>query len=306
MAEALTTTRPAAANGLSGLRRAARINGILFTLPAIVLVGAVGIFPLLQGFYYSFTNWNGATAALTGLQNYALIFVDPDLKRALLNSALIMLSIPLGMFCSFVTAYMLNLGAPGSRLFRALIFAPTALSWVVIGIVARQFFASSGPINTALEATGLGVLALNWLANPVSAMVVVLFTFNCAVFGVNTIIFLTALSTVDKATIEAARLDGASELRILFTIIFPAVKRFVEFVFIITMITSFTGIFGLIYVLTGGGPGTATMTLEFAVWKRAMSTGAFGSGAAIGIALMVLVLLIIFLIRRLGLGREAE
>lgn len=299
------TTRPTA-NGQSGLRRAARINGILFTLPAIALVSAVEVFPLLQAFYYSFTNWNGATATWTGLVNYTGIFVDPDLKRSLLNSALIMVSIPLGMFCSFVTAYLLNLGAPGSRLWRALIFAPTALSWVVIGIVARQFFASSGPINAALQATGLGALAVNWLADPVWAMVAVLFTFNCAVFGVNTIIFLTALSTVDKATIEAARLDGASEFRILFTIIFPAVKRFVEFVFIITMVTSFTGIFGLIYVMTGGGPGTATMTLEFAVWKRAMSTGAFGSGAAIGIALMVLVLLVILIIRRLGLSREVE
>lgn len=295
----------AAPAGRMSQRTIRRINGVLFILPALLLVAAVSILPLLQALYYSFTNWNGATASWVGLFNYTSIFVDPDLKRALINSAMILASIPLGMFCAFGTAYLLNLGVPGSRFFRALIFAPTALSWVVIGIVARQFFASSGPINATLEATGLSFLVRNWLAEPVSAMAAVLITFNAAVFGVNTIIFLTALSTVDKSTIEAARLDGASEFRILFTIIFPAVKRFVEFVFIITMVTSFTGIFGLIYVMTGGGPGTATMTLEFAVWRRALSTGAFGSGAAIGITLMVLVLVVIFIIRRLGLSREA-
>jgi len=72
----------------------------------------------------------------------------------------------------------------------------------------------------------------------------------------------------------------------------------VEFVFIITMVASFTGIFGLIFVMTGGGPGSSTLTLEFAVWRRALSTGAFGPGSAIGISLMLLILIVIGLVRR--------
>jgi multiple sugar transport system permease protein len=271
----------------------------------LLVAGVLGV-PLLQALFYSFTNWNGATASFVGLRNYANIFVDPDLRRSLVNSGLILASIPFGMVLAFVTAYLLNVGVTGSRPMRSAIFAPTALSWVVIGIVARQFFASNGGINALLQSVGLGLFAHNWLADPVTAMIAVLVTFNAAVFGINTIIFLTALSTIDKSTIEAARIDGASELTILFAIVFPAVKRFIEFVFIITMVVSFTGLFGLIYVITGGGPGLATMTLEFAVWKRALSTGAFGSGAAIGVALMALVLFMIFLTRRIGLGRDDQ
>jgi multiple sugar transport system permease protein len=138
------------------------------------------------------------------------------------------------------------------------------------------------------------------------AMVALLITFNAAVFGVNTVIFLTALSTIDRSTVEAARLDGASEFRILIAIILPAVRRFVEFVFIITMVASFTGIFGLIYVMTGGGPGSSTMTLEFAVWRRALSTGAFGPGAAIGVSLMLLILVVIGAVRAISRTGEAR
>ena len=74
-------------------------------------------------------------------------------------------------------------------------------------------------------------------------------------------------------------------------------RRFVEFVIIITVVTSFTGLFGMIFVMTGGGPGSSTLTLDYAVWRRAFSTGAFGAGAAIGILLMLVTLLAIALVR---------
>lgn len=284
--------------GPSQLVRARHRAGLMFAMPAVILVIAITVIPLAQATYYSFTDWNGATANWVWLRNYQNILRDPELRQALINSGLIMLSIPFGMAASFVTAYMLSRGVVASGLMRSLIFAPTALSWVVIGVVARQVFANDGALNDALSAVGLDALAMNWLASPSTAMLSLLIVFNAAVFGVNTVIFLTAMSTIDRSTIEAARIDGASETRILIEIILPAVRRFVEFVFIITMVASFTGIFGLIYVMTGGGPGSATMTLEFAVWRRALSTGAFGPGAAIGISLMLLVLLVIAVVRR--------
>lgn len=292
--------------GTSALHRSRRWAGVLFVLPAILLVVAVTAIPLMQAVWYSFTDWNGASANWTGLRNYRSVFYDPELNRALINSGLIMLSIPFGMILSFITAYLLSLGVAASGLMRSLIFAPTALSWVVIGVVARQVFATEGPLNSGLSAVGLHELTVNWLASPSTAMAAVIVTFNAAVFGVNTVIFLTALATLDRSTLEAARIDGASEVRILLFIVFPAVRRFVEFVFIITMVASFTGIFGLIYVMTGGGPGSSTMTLEFAVWRRALSTGAFGPGAAIGIVLMVLILIVIAAVRSFARAEDRQ
>ncbi len=277
--------------------RAARINGVLFVLPAVLLVGLVIALPLCQAAYYSFTNWNGARAEWIGVANYLNMLRDPELRRSLVNSLLFFASVPFGLVLPFVTAYYLHREVPGHRLFRALIFAPTALSWIVIGIVGRQFFALHGPISGAFHLVGL--TAPNWLAESNFALAAVIVTFNAALFGINTTIFLTGLSTIDNSTIEAARLDGAREWQIIRHVILPAMRRFVEFVLIITVVTSFTGLFGMIYVMTGGGPGSATLTLDFAVWRRAFSTGAFGAGAAIGITLMIVTLLAIALIRLL-------
>ncbi len=274
-----------------------KVNGFIFTLPAIILVVLVIVLPLLQSFYFSFTNWKGARADWIGVANYTQIFADPELRKSLTNSMLIFVSIPFGMIGPFVTAYLLYQGMPGARFMRSLIFAPTALSWVVIGMVAREFFANRGPLNAVLDSAGLEAVSRNWLADSSWALVAVIIAFNAAMWGVNTIIFLTGLATIDKSTIEAARLDGASGRQILWHVILPAMRRFVEFVFIITVVISFTGLFGLIYVMTGGGPGSATMTLDFAVWRRAFSTGSFGTGAAIGIALMILTLLCVGIIR---------
>jgi multiple sugar transport system permease protein len=276
---------------------AARISGVLFVLPAVVLVGMVIVLPLIQATYYSFTDWNGASADWVGFANYLNMLADPELRRSLINSLAFFISVPFGLILPFVTAYLLHKDIPGNKLFRAIIFAPTALSWVVIGMVGRQFFALHGPVSALFQL--FGGTAPNWLANGEFALPAVILTFNAAIFGINTIIFLTGLATVDRSTIEAAWLDGANEGQVIRYIILPAMRRFVEFVLIVTVVTSFTGLFGMIYVMTGGGPGSATMTLDFAVWRRAFSTGAFGAGAAIGITLMLVTLCAIALIRAL-------
>ena len=296
---------PRATSRLAQTLASPKVSGVLFTLPAIILVAAVIVLPLLQSFYFSFTNWKGARADWIGIANYTQIFADPELRKSLINSMLIFVSIPFGMIGPFVTAYLLFQGMPGVRFLRSLIFAPTALSWVVIGMVAREFFANRGPLNSVLDAAGLEAVSRNWLADSSWALIAVIIAFNAAMWGVNTIIFLTGLATIDKSTIEASRLDGASGRQVLWYIILPAMRRFVEFVFIITVVVSFTGLFGLIYVMTGGGPGSATMTLDFAVWRRAFSTGSFGTGAAIGIALMVLTLFCVGIIRFVS-GRRVE
>lgn len=288
------------------LLRSARLNGLLFTLPVVLVLALVVALPLIQALYYSFTNWDGSDAKWVGLQNYATFFADADFQRILVNSVLILLSVPVGMILPFVTAYLLSSGLPGGKLFRAVIFAPTALSWVVIGLVSRQFFSNGGAINSLLGAVGLGSLQSNWLAGSTGSLVAVLVTFNAAVFGVNTIIFLTGLSALDRSMIEAARVDGASGARILVSIVMPPMRRFVEFVFVITVVLSFTGLFGLIYVMTGGGPGSSTTTLEFAVWKIAFASGNFGLAAALGVCLMLLTLGVIGAVRLFSRNGKQE
>ncbi len=292
-----TLAVPHAARAGTGLFVGRQIAGALFALPALVLLTLVILLPLVQSLWFSFTSWQGSQAPWTGISNYRAIFLDPELRRSLINSFIIFASIPIGMIGPFVVAYLLHQGMPGAKLMRSIIFAPTALSWVVIGVVAHEFFANRGLLNGVLNLFGLGALGRNWLAEQSFALWAVIIAFNAAIFGVNTIIFLTGLATIDRSTIEAARLDGANGRQILWYVVLPEMRRFVEFVLIITVVTGFTGLFGLVYVMTQGGPGAASMTLDFAVWRRAFATGSFGAGAAIGIALMALTLVTIGIIR---------
>lgn len=273
----------------------AGVTGALFVLPAMLLVTLIVLLPLAQALYYSFTDWNGLRHNWIGLANYANVLADPELRQSLTNSIILFASVPFALILPFVTAYLLSKQLPGNRLFRTIIFAPTALSWVVIGIVGQQFFSIQGPIN--FLAGSFGWKAPNWLADSSFALGAVTLTFHSAIFGLNTIIFLTGLSTIDHSTIEAARIDGASELGVVRYIIAPAMRRYIAFVAILTVVISFTGLFGMLFVMTGGGPGAATMTLDFAVWRRAFSAGAFGTGAAIGITLMAVTLVGIALVR---------
>ncbi|MCH6472551.1 carbohydrate ABC transporter permease [Sinomonas terrae] len=287
-------------------RRAARLSGFLFTLPALILLTMFMAVPLVEGIWYSFTDWDGTSADWVGFDNYLSVALNPDLQRTLLNSLFILVSIPVGMIFPFVSAYLLSSGIRGGRVLRIIIFAPTALSWVVIGLVARSFFSSDGVINGVLGGLGLGSLQTNWLAQPTWALIAVLVTFNAAVFGVNTVIFLAGFATVDRSMVEAARVDGASSTRILFSIVMPAMRRFVEFVFVITVVVSFTGLFALIFVMTGGGPGASTTTLEFAVWQTAFSSGSFGLGAALGLVLLIVTLAVILTIRAFSRSGDQE
>jgi ABC-type sugar transport system permease subunit len=271
---------------LSASRRRA---GILFCLPVILLeLGLLGL-PILQTLYYSFTDWNGLAANWVGLDNYARLFGDTTFWQVLGNNAVLLASIPLAIIIPLAVAFLLNEHVPGWRFFRSAYFLPTAISWVVIGIVGIRFFASEGILNSFLTTIGLGGIQTDLLSGEVGAMVAVIITFIWSVFGTNTIIFITGMATMDREVYEAAHVDGAGAWATLFQITLPMLRRFIQFAFILTLVTAFTALFSLIFVMTSGGPGFGTTTLEFFVYEKAFNTGAFGLAAAIGVVLFVIV-----------------
>ena len=185
-------------------------------------------------------------------------------------------------------AFLLNEHVFGWRFFRSIYFLPTAISWVVIGVVAVRFFAQRGILNSLLASLGIPVQT-DMLATELSAMIAVAITFIWSVFGTNTIIFITGMATLDRDVYEAARVDGASGLATFRHITIPLLMRFIQFAFVLTLITGFTALFSLIFVMTQGGPGFGTTTLEFFVYQTAFAQGEFGYAAAVGVVLFVIV-----------------
>jgi multiple sugar transport system permease protein len=266
--------------------------GILMSIPAFALVGLLLGIPILQAIYYSFTNWNGLTASWVGVSTYTTEFKDPTFWRVLENNGLLLLAVPIAIALPMGIAFLLNERVFGWRFFRSVYFLPTALSWVVIGMVAARFFAQQGSLNSILKGMGLGFIRTDLLSGERTALVAVGIAFIWSMVGTNTMIFLTGMATLDPSVHEAARIDGAGGWSIFIHITVPQLKRFIQFSFTITVISAFTALFSLIFVMTGGGPGYGTTTLEFFVYQTAFAKGLFGTGALLGLVLFVLMALV--------------
>ncbi len=271
------------------LARSRRLAGIVFTVPVALLVGGFLAIPMVQTVYYSFTTWNGITSTPNGVDNYRQLFADTTFWQVVSNNAILLASIPLAILIPLIVAFLLNEHVIGWRFFRSVYFLPTAISWVVIGMVAIRVFSSGGLLNSTLAMIGLSGIHTDLLSGNSTAIIAVIITFIWSVFGTNTIIFITGMATLDREVYEAARVDGAGAWSTLFYITIPMLMRFIQFAFILTVITAFTALFSLIFIMTQGGPGFSTTTLEFFVFEKGFNTGVFGLAAAIGVVLFVIV-----------------
>ena len=289
------------------LHRGRQKVGVMLALPAAVLVAGLVVFPIAEATYYSFTSWNGQTAHFVGLSSYSqLLFHTTAIGQIFRKNLAVVLSIPVGLLFALIAAFLTSLRVPGWRPFRFVVFLPVALSWVVIGIIFSNFLTPGQGLDSLLGALGLHRFALDWLGNTHTALPALLATFNWALFGVNTVIFMTGLASIPPEVVEAARVDGAGFFRILRHIVLPLLGRFVRLAFLVTMISGFSGMFGLIYVMTAGGPGFSTTTLEFQIYQDAFTLGNFGQAAALGIFLLLIMLAVTFAINMIGRRRAAD
>ncbi len=285
------------------LKRAERRAGVLFSLPVVCLYLALLALPIVQTFYFSLTQWDGITSTWVGIDNYTRLFSDHTFWQVVLNNGYLLASIPVAILIPLLVAFLLNEHVAGWRFFRSVYFLPTAISWVVIGMVAARFFAERGLLNGVLTAIGIGAFQTDLLSRDNTAMLAVILTFIWSVFGTNTIIFITGMATLDRDVYEAAKVDGASPWATFRFVTVPLLMRFIQFAFILTLITGFTALFSLIFIMTEGGPGYGTTTLEFFVYQSAFANGVFGYAAAIGVVLFVIVFAISLAQLRLLRGR---
>ncbi len=292
--------------GRSRLARRRRRAGILLSLPAVTVVVVLLGIPIGQAVYYSMTTWDGIHSTWIGPGAYLTALKNPIFWRVLENNGLLLISIPFAIAIPLGIAALLNEHVRGWRFFRSVYFLPTAVSWVVIGMVATQFFALNGLMNKMLAAVGLGSLRTDMLAGQRSALVALAITFVWSMLGTNTIIFLTGMATLDPTLTEAARVDGLSRVQIFFRVTLPLLTRFIQFSFVITVISAFSALFSLIFVMTSGGPGFGTTTLEFFVYQSAFALGQFGTGALYGIILFVIMIVVGLVQLRLIRSEDGE
>lgn len=275
--------RRRAASGSKAERRFA----FLFVMPAVVLVLVFRIIPLIWGFFLSLTNSTGlGEADFIGAANYVEMAGDPNFQASMVNTLILLATLPVWIMLPMLLAILIHQGVPGGKMYRAVYFFPAVLSSVIVGSIFNVVLRYDGALNALLGVFGIN--ALDWLGNGTTALFSLIGVQLWATFGMSLLIFLAGLSTVPKEMLEAARLDGAKLWQIWVFVIIPSLRPIIEFVAVVTTIGVLTNMFGLIYVLTAGGPGTATTLPEFLIWLEQGQMNRPGYAAAISMVLFVL------------------
>ncbi len=286
-------------------RRGSRQAGIwliaLLVAPAIILAVTFKLVPLVRVVWMSFQKTQGFyEPSFAGLANYEAIFRDPMFITSFRNAFMVFLSLPVWVFLPLIIAILLFQRTPGWKAFRAIYFLPYMIAPVVVGIMFRQILAPDGPLNAMLIGSGLEGFAIEWLNGPNSALFALTAVALWSFFGLGVLTYLAGLSTVSQEVIEAARLDGAGFWRLLFNFALPLLKPVVGYWTVLCMSGMLIWMFPLVYAMTRGGPGSATMLPEYLVFITTFEFLNRGKGAAIGIALFIFVAVIsTFVVRQM-------
>ncbi|WP_030491592.1 carbohydrate ABC transporter permease [Micromonospora chokoriensis] len=282
--------------------RAERYAPYVLVAPAVLIIVVLRLYPLLLGVNFSFTGDGAQNGTAVGFGNYRELFADPLFQTALRNVGLLVLLLPLAVAIPGLLATFIYLRVPGHRFYRSVYFFPAVLSPVIVGAIFNLLLAFDGPLNAVLSS--VGVDPIDWLGDPGIAMFMVVGVHIWATFGMALVVFLAGFATLDAALLDAARVDGASLPQVVWHVIVPSLSRTIQFVFVTTMIGMLTSMFGLLYVMTSGGPEGSTYLPEFYIWKQQgqMNRPALASAASTILFMIMLVvgLLQIKLLERSG------
>jgi raffinose/stachyose/melibiose transport system permease protein len=172
-------------------------------------------------------------------------------------------------------------------IYKVIVFVPVVLAPAIMAPVFRILFSGDGPVNTVLESVGLGFLAQPWLAQSGTALGVLIVMQIWHSTGISFILYYSAMGQIEPDTIEAARLDGAGNLRMLWSIILPSMRGTVVALAMLTAIASLK-LFDIPYLVTQGGPNYATEFLGTYIYRQAVPFGDVGYASALSILLLLL------------------
>ncbi|MGG3453767.1 MULTISPECIES: carbohydrate ABC transporter permease [Paenibacillus] len=264
---------------------------LYFMLPSIAIMLVFFIYPVFLTFFYSFTNLalTGESARelkFVGFDNYLHMLKDPTVKISIWNTLIFLFgSAVIGQqVLGFLIALLMK---HKNKTFRRVIGTIVLAGWVTPEIVCAlclySFFGDEGTLNSII--TSLGIPAVTWLYTVPMLTIILANIWHGTAFSM--LVFQAALDDVPSEVEEAAVVDGASRWQVLARIIIPYIKEtFTTNMMLVTLQT--LGVFGLIYAMTGGGPGTSTTTLPIFMYNQAFVNYQLGYGTAISLLLLLI------------------
>jgi raffinose/stachyose/melibiose transport system permease protein len=308
------TTDPAAAPVLSPGRLQAgepssserppgepRRVGYLYVLPALLFFGAFVLVPLGRAGWLSLFEWDGLSEKeWVGLDNYADVVSDPELRRAFGHAAVLLIFYSLLPICLglLLAGLVARTRVRGLALFRTILFLPQVIALVVVAAMWKMIYdPANGPLNRALRAVGLDSLEQNWLGGFDIALPSVGLIGTWVMYGLAMVLFMAGVQKIPPSLYDAARVDGAGPVSEFFAVTLPGLRGELAVALTLTMIAALRN-FDIVYITTAGGPGTATTVPAFQVYQRVFEFPRVGSAAAVGICLLAVIFVLALLINR--------
>jgi len=304
------TERPpeAPARTLAGRRRRRRsiLVGWSFILPNFLGFALFTLVPVIAAFVLAFMKWDAYNPpTFVGIKNFVRLFGDQNFHVALGNTLVYAIGhVPLTLACSLGLALLLNQKLRGIAFFRVAIFFPYITSLVAIAIVWNMLFDPvNGPINQFLQMIGIAHPP-GWTATTEWALPAVILTSVWRDMGYYMVLFLAGLQAIPQEYYEAASVDGAGRWRTFWSITLPSLRPTTFLVLVLLSVSSFK-VFDLIFVMTGGGPGRATLVLSQLIYQDGILNGQFGYSSAISLVLFLIVLIVTVFQFRIQQRRES-
>ena len=276
------------------LRRRETIAGYLFLLPSLLFFIGFVVVPMVMCVVTSFfdANMNMNTPdTFIWFDNYVELWQDPVFLKALVNTFIIVVvSVPFTcVFSLWVASIIYKMRQVSTSFFRCVFYLPVVTGSVAVTVVWKWMYNNYyGIFNYLLKGAGLIDKNINWLGDPRFALGCIIIILLTTSVGQPIVLYVSALSNVDNSLVEAAEVDGATNLQVFWRIKWPQIMPTTLYILIITTINSFQ-CFALIQLLTSGGPNYATETVMYYIYYSAFKLYRFGYGNAMGVILAIFI-----------------
>ena len=277
----------------------------LFLAPVTILMVIYIFYPIVDTFITSTYQWNGISAdrKFIGIQNWITLLQDKSFWIAFKNNLIIMvlsivIQIPLGL----ALATFLDFGGKKLTVFKVIWFIPLLMSSVAIGFLFTYALATNGGIVSTISGW-FGGGNIDLLGNPKTALLTVIAVICWQFTPFYMVYFMAAFTNIPYDVFEAARIDGATRGQYFWKIALPLLVPSMKSAAILSMVGSLK-YFDLIYVMTGGGPGTSTELMATYMYKESFSNFNMGYGSAVAGGMFILISMIALITMKLINGKK--
>ena len=268
----------------------------VFLSPPLIVFSIFVLIPLINSFYYSFTNWNGFNSEydFVGLENYTRISSDNLFQNSIFNTVIWLISaILIPTILGLLLALLIDSQVRGSNFFKSIFYLPICLSAVVVGQIWIWIYQQEwGLLNIIINLFSENSFEYAWLSKPETSLYSVIIAWSWQQTALSMVIYLAGLTSIPKNLLEASQIEGANIFQRTFFIVIPLLIPATIIVVALSMINSLKG-FDILYIMTQGGPFHSSDTLAMHMYNESFRKYRMGYGSAISVVLFFIAVTII-------------